>query len=131
MRAGDAQSDPAAQRWNRTSPPVLFWHVGQAFCDTEAKMRNLPLGGVAALVCGFMTSGSNFARAEPPESLAYYVPKTPFIACDTREEIMQVVNSVKTNKLKETLAAFQNRAPPNTNPHVSMATLDPSCSARA
>jgi hypothetical protein len=72
-------------------------------------MRNLPLGTVAVLVCGFMTIGSNFARAEPPESLAYYEPKTPFVACDTREQIMQIVNSVKTNKLRETLAAFSKQ----------------------
>ena len=79
-------------------------------------MRNLPLGGVVALMCGSMTVGSNFARAEPPDALAYYEPKTPFIACDTREEIMQIVDSVKANKLKETLAAFSKQTDGNREP---------------
>jgi hypothetical protein len=79
-------------------------------------MRNLPLGGVAALVCGFVTIGANIARADPPDSLAYYEPKTPFIACDTREEIMQIVDSVKANKLKETLAAFSKQTEGNREP---------------
>ena len=79
-------------------------------------MRNLPLGGVAALVFGFMTIGANVARADPPDTLAYYEPKTPFIACDTREEIMQIVDSVKANKLKETLAAFSKQTEGNREP---------------
>jgi hypothetical protein len=76
-------------------------------------MRNVPLGGVVALVCGFVAIGSNVARAEPPDSLAYYEPKTPFVACDTREEIMQVVDSVKANKLRETLATFSKQIDAN------------------
>jgi len=69
----------------------------------------LPVGGVAALTCALMAMGSNFARAEPPESMGYYEPKTPFIVCNTHEEIMQIVNSVKANKLRETLVEFSKQ----------------------
>jgi len=56
-----------------------------------------------------MTIGSNIARAEPPESMGYYEPKTPFIVCNTREQIMRIVNSVKANKLRETLVDFSKQ----------------------
>jgi hypothetical protein len=72
-------------------------------------MRKLPIGGVAVLTCALMTMGSNFARAEPPESMGYYEPKTPFIVCNTREQIMQIVDSVKANKLRETLVEFSRQ----------------------
>jgi hypothetical protein len=79
-------------------------------------MRKLHIGGVAALAWTIMTVGVNEARAEPPESMGYYESKTPFIVCNTREEIMQVVNSVKTNKLEQTLAAFSKQADPSHEP---------------
>ena len=69
----------------------------------------LPVGGVAALTCALMTMGSNFARAEPPESMGYYEPKTPFIVCNTHDEILQIVNSVKANRLRETLVEFSKQ----------------------
>jgi len=72
-------------------------------------MGKLSLGSLAALTCAFVAIGTNFARADPPESLGYYEPKTPFIVCNTREQIMQVVNSVKENRLRETLAGFSKQ----------------------
>jgi hypothetical protein len=64
---------------------------------------------VAALTCALMTIGSNIARAEPPESMGYYEPKTPFIVCNTHDEILQIVNSVKANRLRETLVEFSKQ----------------------
>jgi hypothetical protein len=92
--------------------------VGEVGRDTEAEMRKLHIGGIAALAWAMMTMtiGVNEARAEPPELMAYYQSKTPFIVCNTREEIMQVVNSVKTNKLEETMAAFSKQADANHEP---------------
>jgi len=72
-------------------------------------MRGLSVGSLAAMACALVTLGSNFARAEPPETLAYYEPKTPFIVCNTRAQILQIVNSVKANRLRETLADFSKQ----------------------
>ena len=72
-------------------------------------MRELSARSVAALAFASVAIGSNFARAEPPETMAYYEPQTPFIVCNTRAQIMQIVNSVKANKLRETLADFSKQ----------------------
>jgi hypothetical protein len=42
--------------------------------------------------------------------MAIYEAKTPFIVCNTRDEILQVVNSVKANRLRETLAEFSKKS---------------------
>src|SRR5271169_359900 len=56
---------------------------------------------------------SEFHADHPSWSLdgagAYYEPKTPFIVCNTRAQIMQIVNSVKANRLQETLADFSKQ----------------------
>ncbi len=69
-------------------------------------MHKLQLAGAGVLACALAAFGPNLARAEPPRSMAYYEPKTPFIVCDTRDEIMQVLDAVRTHKLNDKLAEF-------------------------
>lgn len=44
------------------------------------------------------------ARADPPEKGAYQALSTPIIACDTKDEMKDVVEAIKVGKLKEKLA---------------------------
>lgn len=68
---------------------------------------------VGALACALAAIGSSCARAEPPQSMAQYEPNTPFIVCDTRDQIMQVVEAVRTNKLKGKRTEFAKQIDAN------------------
>lgn len=84
-------------------------------------MRKLQLAG-AVLAFAF---GTNVARAEPPQSMAYFEPKTPFIACDTRGQIMQVLEAVRSHRLSEKLAEFAKAPGPNHEPACVYSVLGP------
>jgi hypothetical protein len=75
-------------------------------------MRRLQLASAGALVFVLATS---LARAEPPKSMAYFEPKTPFVACDTHDQIMQVLDAVRAHKLNEKLAEFAKVAQSQSN----------------
>ena len=79
-------------------------------------MLKLHLAGAGMLACAFAALGSNPARAEPPQSMAYYEPKTPFIICNTRGQIMQVLDAVRAHKVKEKLDEFATAAGPKNEP---------------
>jgi hypothetical protein len=79
-------------------------------------MHKMHLAGAGMLACALATLGSNLARAEPPQSAAYYEPKTPFVICDTRDQIMQVLDAVRAHKLKDKLDEFAKAAGPKNEP---------------
>lgn len=81
--------------------------------------------GAAVIACAIATVTSSNARAEPPQSMAYFEPKTPFVVCDTRDQIMQVLDSVKQHKLDEKLAEFAKQAQPNKEPACVYSVLGP------
>jgi hypothetical protein len=66
-------------------------------------MRKLYLAGAGLVALAF--SGS-LAQAEPPRSMVYYEPKTPFIVCNSRDEIKQVLDAVRAHQLQQKLAEF-------------------------
>jgi len=47
--------------------------------------------------------------------MAYFEPKTPFVACDTHDQIMQVLDAVRAHKLSEKLAEFAKMAQSQSN----------------
>jgi hypothetical protein len=88
-------------------------------------MHKPQIVGVAAVLCTLVAAPSNMARADPPESMAYVEPKMPFVICDTRDQIMQVLNSVKEHKLNEKLAEFAKAAAPNREPACVYGVIGP------
>lgn len=44
------------------------------------------------------------ARADPPQAGAYQALSTPVIACDTKDQMKQVIEAIKDGKLKEKMA---------------------------
>jgi hypothetical protein len=64
-------------------------------------------------------------RAQPPQSMAYFEPKTPFVVCNTREQIMQALDSVKQHKLDEKLAEYAKQAGPNKEPVCVYSVIGP------
>jgi hypothetical protein len=85
-------------------------------------MRRLQLASAGALAFVLAT---NLVRAEPPQSMAYFEPKTPFIACDTHEQIMRVVDAVRAHKLNEKLAEFAKNTQPGHEPACVYNVLGP------
>ena len=57
--------------------------------------------------------------------MAYYEPKTPFIICDTRDQIMQVLDAVRAHKVEEKLAEFAKMAGPNHEPACLYSAIGP------
>jgi hypothetical protein len=57
--------------------------------------------------------------------MAYYEPNTPFIVCDTRDQIMQVVDAVRTNKLEAKLTEFVKRIDANHEPVCTYGDIGP------
>ncbi len=88
-------------------------------------MHKLQLPCCGILACAFAVLGAGVARAEPPQSMAYFEPKTPFIACDTRDEIMQVLDAVKSHKLNEKLAEFAKGSGVNHEPACVYSVIGP------
>ena len=88
-------------------------------------MHKLHLVGASILTCAVATLGSSLARAEPPQSMVYYEPKTPFIICDTRDEITQVLDSVRAHKLSEKLAEFAKTTGPKHEPVCAYSDVGP------
>jgi hypothetical protein len=88
-------------------------------------MHKRHLVGASILACAFATLGSNLACAEPPQSMAYYEPKTPFIICDTRDEITQVLEAVRAHKLSQKLAEFAKTTGPKHEPVCAYSNVGP------
>jgi hypothetical protein len=88
-------------------------------------MRKLQVYSVSAIACALIVIGSSCARAEPPQSMAYYEPNTPFVVCDTRDQIMQVVDAVRTNKLKAKLTEFGKQIDANREPVCAYGDIGP------
>ena len=57
--------------------------------------------------------------------MAYYEPKTPFIICNTREEITQVLDSVRAHKLGDKLAEFAKTTGPKHLPVCAYSDVGP------
>jgi len=43
------------------------------------------------------------ARAQPPEAMTYAAISTPIIACDTHDQVAEIVQAIKDGNLKEKL----------------------------
>jgi len=66
----------------------------------------LTIGGcIAAAIAMIACAGS--ARAEPPASMTFTEIKTPVIACDTKDQMMQVVQSIKDGHLRDKLSELE------------------------
>ena len=62
----------------------------------------LSMGGrMVAAAALFVWAG--LARAQPPEAMTYTAISSPIIACDTHDQIVQVVQAIKDEKLREKL----------------------------
>jgi hypothetical protein len=80
---------------------------------------------IFALLLTIGISSAFPALAEPPQSTAYFEPDAPLIACDTREQIMQVVEALKTHRLQETLTALQKTLDAKQEPVCVFSQLGP------
>jgi hypothetical protein len=61
-----------------------------------------------SLICSIaaataLLAGIGLARAAPPDSKTYMAIPTPVIACDSKEQVKQVIQSIEDGKLKEKL----------------------------
>ena len=57
--------------------------------------------------------------------MAYYEPTTPFVVCDTRDQIMQMLDAVRAHKVKQKLAEFAKTAGPNHEPACLYSEIGP------
>jgi hypothetical protein len=64
--------------------------------------KQLAMGGcILAATALIVWAGS--ARAQPPEAMTYVAISTPIIACDTHDQVAEIVRAVKDNNVKEKL----------------------------
>jgi hypothetical protein len=66
-------------------------------------------------------SGASRAAAVDP----YYEPKTPVVICDTRDQIMQVLDAVWAHKVKKKFDEFVKAAGPNDEPGCLYSDIGP------
>ena len=60
----------------------------------------LSIGGCMAVAIEIF-AGPGSAGAQPPEAMTYMEIATPLIACDTRDQMAQVVEAISGGKLEE------------------------------
>jgi len=65
------------------------------------RIRHMIGGCIAAVTAAMASAGS--AGAEPPASTTLMELTTPVIACDTKDQMMQVVQSIKDGNLRDKL----------------------------
>jgi len=73
----------------------------------ERRMQENRLGPRA---CCRARSGIESGASRAAAVDAYYEPKTPFVICDTRDQIMQVLDAVRAHKLQDKLDEFVKAA---------------------
>jgi hypothetical protein len=62
----------------------------------------LPMGGcLVAATSLIIWTGA--ARAQPPDAMTYMALDNPIIACDTHDQMAEIVQAMKDGKLKEKL----------------------------
>jgi hypothetical protein len=86
------------------------------------KISNLFIAGLTA--CIVPAAGSTSANAEPPQSV-YYNKETPFVVCDTREQINEVLQAMKANKLKDKLVELSKVLDSNKEPVCLYSVIGP------
>ena len=69
------------------------------------RIRHMIGGCIAAVTAAMASAGS--ARAEPPASTTLMELTTPVIACDTKDQMMQVVQSIKDGHLSDKLTELE------------------------
>jgi len=69
------------------------------------RIRHMIGGCIAAATAIIASVG--FARAEPPASTTLMELTTPVIACDTKDRMMQVVQSIKDGNLRDKLTELE------------------------
>src|ERR1700679_1666742 len=69
------------------------------------RIRHMISGCIAATTAAMASVG--FARAEPPASTTLMELTTPVIACDTKDQMMQVVQSIKNGDLSDKLTELE------------------------
>jgi hypothetical protein len=87
-------------------------------------MRTLSLFTAGLIACTAPTVCSTSAIAEPPQSV-YYNNETPFIVCDTREQIDDVLKAMKADKLKDKLVEFSKELDANKEPVCLYSVIGP------
>ena len=79
---------------------------------------------VAAMAWTGAALWSHAAIAEPPQSV-YYDSATPFVVCDTKAQISEVVQALEVHKLKEKLAEFGKQIDANKEPVCLFSAVGP------
>lgn len=64
--------------------------------------KQLAMGG-CMLATTALIVWAGLARAQPPEAMTYAAISTPIIACDTRDQVAEIVQAIKDGNLKEKL----------------------------
>lgn len=78
-----------------------------------------------ARACCRARSGIESGASRAAAVDAYYEPKTPFVICDTRDQIMQVLDAVRAHKVKEKLDEFVKAVGPKDEPGCLYSDIGP------
>lgn len=64
--------------------------------------KQLAMGGCMLAVTALIVWAGE-ARAQPPEAMTYAAISTPIIACDTHDQVVEIVKAIEDGNLKEKL----------------------------
>ena len=78
-----------------------------------------------ARACCRARSGIESGASRAAAVDAYYEPKTPVVICDTRDQIMQVLDAVWAHKVKKKLDEFVKAAGPKDEPGCLYSDIGP------
>jgi hypothetical protein len=67
----------------------------------------LAIGGCIIAAATAMIAGARSARAAPPDSLTFMEIETPVVACHTKDQMMQVIQSIKAGRLSDKLSELE------------------------
>jgi hypothetical protein len=87
------------------------------------RIRHTIGGCIAAVTAAMASAGS--ARAEPPASTTLMELRTPVIACDTKDQMMQVVQSIKDGHLDDKLTELEATKNDRNEPDCIYSPLSP------
>lgn len=68
----------------------------------------LAIGGCILAAATAMIAGARAARAEPPDTLTFMEIETPVVACHTKDQMMQVIQSIKEGRLSDKLSELES-----------------------
>jgi hypothetical protein len=103
---------PGGKRDNPDEEPIDW--------SAECGKNRLRAGACCRARSGIESGASRAAAVD-----AYYEPKTPFVICDTRDQIMQVLAAVRARKVKKKLDEFVKAAGPKDEPGCLYSDIGP------